>query len=198
MPVSPATQAAHPFVVPRPRQVAQHALPTSRTCGTATPSTQDDGDAYVLLQGERELMHGTADDLQAARRHTNANGWVLWFRASGVQYVVRDPGLIHRLRTGYARSLQLRAAQERLDARQQALDAQLAAAPEAGTAAPGAPSSKVPPASTQALDAQRHALTEQQAALARKQAGATRLATRQALGVLREALASGRATRVAG
>ncbi|KIQ28762.1 hypothetical protein RT95_04515 [Xanthomonas campestris] len=173
-------------------------MPTSRTCGTATPSTQDDGDAYVLLQGERELMHGTADDLQAARRHTNANGWVLWFRASGVQYVVRDPGLIHRLRTGYARSLQLRAAQERLDARQQALDAQLAAAPEAGTAASGAPSSKVPPASTQALAAQRHALAEQQAALARKQAGATRLATRQALGVLREALASGRATRVAG
>ncbi|WP_425521453.1 hypothetical protein [Xanthomonas vesicatoria] len=41
-------------------------------------------------------------------------------------------------------------------------------------------------------------LTQKQAVLARKQAGATRLATRQAVSILREALASGRATRVAG
>ncbi|MEA5125682.1 hypothetical protein [Xanthomonas floridensis] len=154
----------------------------------------------MLVQGERHLMHGTADDLQTARRYTNANGWVLWFRANGVQYVVRDPGLLHRLRTGYARSLQLRAAQDRLQARQQALAAQLAAS---AAGAPASVATAAQPAQgaasdTQALAEQQRLLTQQQAVLASKQAGATRLATRQALSILREALASGRARRVTG
>ncbi|WP_428848976.1 hypothetical protein [Xanthomonas arboricola] len=185
---------------PRLRHVASVARSTKAACGSNAQDIQDDGDAYVLLQGERHLMHGTTDDLQTAHRYTNANGWVLWFRANGVQYVVRDPGLLHRLRTGYARSLQLRAAQDSVQARQQALAAQLAAA-AAGT--PGSMATATQPVQgaagdTQALAEQQRLLTQQQAVLARKQAGATRLATRQALSILREALASGRATRVTG
>ncbi|WP_407078650.1 hypothetical protein [Xanthomonas sp. WCS2018Cala2-21] len=185
---------------PRLRHVASGARSTKATCGSNAQDIPDDGDAYVLLQGERHLMHGTTDDLQTAHRYTNANGWVLWFRANGVQYVVRDPGLLHRLRTGYARSLQLRAAQDSVQARQQALAAQLAAV-AAGT--PGSMATATQPeqgatGDTQALAEQQRLLTQQQAVLARKQAGATRLATRQALSILREALASGRATRVTG
>ncbi|WP_428849156.1 hypothetical protein [Xanthomonas arboricola] len=185
---------------PRLRHVASGARSTKAACGSSAQDIPDDGDAYVLLQGERHLMQGTTDDLQTAHRYINANGWVLWFRANGVQYVVRDPGLLHRLRTGYARSLQLRAAQDSVQARQQALAAQLAAA-AAGT--PGSMATATQPVQgaagdTQALAEQQRLLTQQQAVLARKQAGATRLATRQALSILREALASGRATRVTG
>ncbi|MFC0155519.1 hypothetical protein ACFFJ4_18500 [Xanthomonas dyei] len=184
--------------MPRLRHVASGARSTKAACGSNAQDLQDDGDAYVLLQGERHLMHGTTDDLQTARRYINANGWVLWFRANGVQYVVRDPGLLHRLRTGYARSLQLRAAQDSVQARQQALAAQLAAAGTPASVATAAQPVQAAANDTQALEEQQRLLTQQQAVLARKQAGATRLATRQALSVLREALASGRATRVTG
>lgn len=178
----------------RPRHVASGARSTKAVCGSSAQDIQEDGDAYVLVQGERHVMHGTTDDLQTAQRYINANGWVLWFRANGVQYVVRDPGLLHRLRTGYARSLQLRAAQDSLQARQQALAAQLAAS-AAGTPAQTAQGAA---SDTRALAEQQRVLMQKQAVLARKQAGATRLATRQAVSILREALASGRATRVAG
>ncbi|WP_349656535.1 hypothetical protein [Xanthomonas sp. 10-10] len=192
----PAPRSA--LSTPRRRHPASGAISTKAACDSRAQDAQDDGDAYVLVQGERHLMHGTTDDLQTARRYTNANGWVLWFRANGVQYVVRDPGLLHRLRTGYARSLQLRAAQDRLQARQQALAAQLAASAVGLPAASEATAAQ--PAQGAASDTleQQRLLTQRQAVLASKQAGATRLATRQALSILREALASGRATRVTG
>ncbi len=195
----PAPRSA--LSTPLRRHPASGAISTKAACHSTAQDAQDDGDAYVLVQGERHLMHGTTDDLQTARRYTNANGWVLWFRANGVQYVVRDPGLLHRLRTGYARSLQLRAAQDRLQARQQALAAQLAASavglPAASEATAAQPAQGAA-SDTQALVEQQRLLTQRQAVLASKQAGATRLATRQALSILREALASGRATRVTG
>nr|WP_221230072.1 hypothetical protein [Xanthomonas cannabis] len=188
----------------------------NRSCGNATASIPSEGDAYVLVHGDRQVMHGTPDDLQTARRYAGNGARVLWFRADGKQYLVRDPTLLHQLGVAHLRSQQLADAQVKLAARQQALSerqaalaAQLSANAEprllqasAGTPSAAASSSAqqqvATPDALQALAQQQHALAQQQAVLASKQAGASRLATRQALKVLREALRSGRATRIAG
>ncbi|USJ02390.1 hypothetical protein MUG10_10020 [Xanthomonas prunicola] len=186
-----------------------------RSCGHATASAQDEGDAYVLVHGDRDVMHGTPDDLQTARRYAGDGRRVLWFRADGKQYLVRDPTLLHQLAAAHLRSQQLAAAQAGLAARQQALSerhaalaAQLSAHAEprllqASTRTASATAStpaqqRATPDPLQALAQQQQALARQQAALASKQAGASRLATQQAVKVLREALRSGRANRIAG
>lgn len=188
-------------------------MPTS--CGHAIANTQSQGDAYVLVHGDREVMHGTPDDLQTARRYAGDGRRVLWFRADGKQYLVRDPTLLHQLAVAHLRSQQLADAQAGLAARQQALSerqaalaAQLSAhaAPRllqtsTRTASATTSASAQPPATPDALQAlsrQQQALAQRQAELASKQAGASRLATQQALKVLREALRSGRATRIDG
>lgn len=162
-----------------------------------------------------EVMHGTPDDLHTARRYAGDGRRVLWFRADGKQYLVRDPTLLHQLAVAYLRSQQLADAQARLAARQQAvserqaaLAAQLSAHAEprllqASTRTASATTSTAaqPPATPDALQAlarQQQALAQRQAVLASKQAGASRLATQQALKVLREALRSGLATRIDG
>ncbi len=183
------------------------------SCGHAIANTQGEGDAYVLAHGDREVMHGTPDDLRTARRYAGDGRRVLWFRADGKQYLVRDPTLLHRLAAAHLRSQQLADVQARLAARQQALSerqaalaAQLSAHAEprllqASTrTAPAMTSTAAQPPATpdalQALASQQQALAQQQAVLASKQAGASRLATQQALKVLREALRSGLATRL--
>ncbi|KHL52380.1 hypothetical protein [Xanthomonas cannabis] len=187
----------------------------NRACGNAAASIPSEGDAYVLVHGNREVMHGTPDDLQTARRYAGNGARVLWFRADGKQYLVRDPTLLHQLGVAHLRSEQLADAQAKLAARQHtlserqaALAAQLSAQAEprqlqaststASAAASSSAQHAATPDALQALAQQQHALAQQQAVLASKQAGASRLATRQALKVLREALRSGRATRIAG
>ncbi|BAE66908.1 conserved hypothetical protein [Xanthomonas oryzae pv. oryzae MAFF 311018] len=56
---------------------------------------------------------------------------MLWFRADGKQYLVRDPTLLHQMAMVHLRSQQLTDAQVRLAARQQALS-EWQAAPAAG------------------------------------------------------------------
>ncbi|WP_047129939.1 hypothetical protein [Xanthomonas arboricola] len=177
--------------------------------------TQDEGDAYVLVHGEQQVMHGSRSDLQTARAYAGNGQRVLWFRADGVQYLVRDPALMHWLSAAHLRSRQLADAQATLAARQQAvserqaaLAAQLSAQTEpralqASTrtplaAAPASSQQDAMPDALQALAKEQRALADQQAALATKQAGASKLATREALKVLREALARGLVTRVSG
>ncbi|AZR29231.1 hypothetical protein [Xanthomonas vasicola] len=186
-----------------------------KSCGHATANTQGEGDAYVLVHGDREVMHGTPDDLQTARSDAGDGRRVLWFRADGKQYLVRDPSLLHQLAVAHLRSQQLADAQARLAARQHALserqavlDAQLSAHAEprlrqASTRTASATASTqaqqpATPDALQGLTQQQQALARQQAALASKQAGTFRLVTQQALKVLREALKSGHATRING
>ncbi|WP_181126231.1 MULTISPECIES: hypothetical protein [Xanthomonas] len=177
--------------------------------------TQDEGDAYVLVHGEHQVMHGSLSDLQTARAYGGNGQRVLWFRADGVQYLVRDPTLMHRLSAAHVRSRQLADVQATVAARQQAvserqaaLAAQLSAQTEpralqASTRTPSAAASAASqqgamPDALQALAKEQRALADRQAALATKQAGASKLATREALKVLREALARGLVTRVSG
>ncbi|NIJ77625.1 hypothetical protein FHT08_002708 [Xanthomonas campestris] len=160
-------------------------------------------------------MHGSLSDLQTARAYGDNGQRVLWFRADGVQYLVRDPTLMHRLSAAHVRSRQLADVQATLAARQQAvserqaaLAAQLSAQTEpralqASTRTPSAAASAASqqgamPDALQALAKEQRALADRQAALATKQAGASKLATREALKVLREALARGLVTRVSG
>ncbi|EKQ65684.1 hypothetical protein MOU_05059 [Xanthomonas citri pv. malvacearum str. GSPB1386] len=217
-PAGPAAPAISPATPVAPTAAAAPARPrvgTHESCGHATANTQSQGDAYVLVHGEGEVMHGTPDDLHTARRYAGDGRRVLWFRADGKQYLVRDPTLLHQLAVAYLRSQQLADAQARLAARQQALSerqaalaAQLSAHAEprllqASTRTASATTSTAaqPPATPDALQAlarQQQALAQRQAVLASKQAGASRLATQQALKVLREALRSGLAMRIDG
>lgn len=182
------------------------------SCGHAIANTQSEGDAYVLVHGDREVMRGTPDDLHTARRYAGDGRGVLWFRADGKQYLVRDPTLLHQLAVAHLRSQHLADARARLAARQQALSERQAAlaAQLSAHAAPAAgldthcighdlSLSTQPPATPDALQAlasQQQALAQRQAVLASKQAGASRLAMQQALKVVREALRSGLATRI--
>ncbi|WP_425533319.1 hypothetical protein [Xanthomonas campestris] len=206
-----------PAALTRTRSVALAGA--GRHCGkaavpdTAAPATE--GDAYVLVQGDRQAMHGSLRDLQTARAHVRKGEQLLWFRADGVDYVVRDPTLLHRMAVAHAPLRQLGQAQTALAARQQALSEQHAALAaqlsaqarprvlQASTGTPAAPgsadgSSGVAPAALHALAGQQRALANRQATLARKQTAAQARATRQALQVLRDALKSGLATQVAG
>ncbi len=206
-PVAPTGPSAAAPATPR--------ASANAACGKTAAITQDEGDAYVLVLGEQQVMHGSRSDLQTARAYAGNGQRVLWFRADGVQYLVRDPALMHRLSAAHVRSRQLADAQATLAARQQevgerqaALAAQLSAQTEpralqASTRMPPAAASAssqqgAMPDALQALVKEQRALADRQAALATKQAGASKLATREALKVLREALARGLVTRVSG
>ncbi|NMI39954.1 hypothetical protein E1J21_12565 [Xanthomonas hortorum pv. vitians] len=206
-PSAPSAPSAAAPVAPRARANAP--------CGKATATNQDEGDAYVLVHGEHQVMHGSRSDLQTARAYTGNGQRVLWFRADGVQYLVRNPTLMHRLSAAHVRSQQLADAQATLAARQHALSerqaalaAQLSAQTEpralqASTRMPSAAASAssqqgAMPEALQALAREQRALADRQAALATKQAGASKLATREALKVPREALDRGLVTRVSG
>lgn len=173
------------------------------------------GDAYVLVYGDRQTMHGSLSDLQTARSYQRHGERLLWFRADGVDYLVRNPTLLYRMAAAYAPVRQLDQAQAALDARRQALGEQQAALAaqlsaqarprllHASTGTLPAPVAAdgqvaVAPAALQALARQQRTLADRQARLAAKQAAASARATRQALQVLRDALKSGLATRVAG
>lgn len=106
-PAAPAISPAPPVAPAAPTAAAVPArprvgMPTS--CGHAIANTQSQGDAYVLVHGDREVMHGTPDDLQTARRYAGDGRRVLWFRADGKQYLVRDPTLLHQLAVAHLRS----------------------------------------------------------------------------------------------
>lgn len=209
-PVAPSAPSAPSAAAPVAPRAGANA-----PCGKATATNQDEGDAYVLVHGEHQVMHGSRSDLQTARAYAGNGQRVLWFRADGVQYLVRNPTLMHRLSAAHVRSQQLADAQATLAARQHALSerqaalaAQLSAQTEpralqASTRMPSAAASAssqqgAMPEALQALAREQRALADRQAALATKQAGASKLATREALKVLREALDRGLVTRVSG
>lgn len=216
-PTAPLAPVA-PVAPSAPSAATVPATPRAKSnapCGKATAITQDEGDAYVLVHGDHQVMHGSRSDLQTARAYAGNGQRVLWFRAGGVQYLVRNPTLMHRLSAAHVRSQQLADAQATLAARQHALSerqaalaAQLSAQTEpralqASTRMPSAAASassqqSAMPEALQALAREQRALADRQAALATKQAGASKLATREALKVLREALDRGLVTRVSG
>ncbi|CEJ45229.1 hypothetical protein XAB3213_30048 [Xanthomonas citri pv. bilvae] len=68
-PAGPAAPAISPATPVAPTAAAAPARPrvgTHESCGHATANTQSQGDAYVLVHGEGEVMHGTPDDLHTA------------------------------------------------------------------------------------------------------------------------------------
>ncbi|MCC4587845.1 hypothetical protein LL962_12160 [Xanthomonas sp. NCPPB 1067] len=214
-PIAPATPSA-----PGVFDLAGASTAPRRHCGVAAASGADasavaQGDAYVLVYGDRQTMHGSLDDLQTARSYQRHGERLLWFRADGVDYLVRNPTLLYRMAAAHAPVRQLDQAQAALDARRQALSEQQAALAaqlsaqarprllHASTGTLPAPvaadeQAAMAPAALQGLARQQRTLADRQARLAARQAAASTRATRQALQVLRDALKSGLATRVAG
>ncbi|PPT98070.1 M56 family metallopeptidase [Xanthomonas arboricola] len=91
---------------------------TTSTHGQINLSHDPDRDAYVLLQGNDSVMHGSVDDLKHVRRLAGKDGQLMWFRKDGKQYVVRDLDTFKRLNAAYAPITKLGQAQGALGERQ--------------------------------------------------------------------------------
>jgi beta-lactamase regulating signal transducer with metallopeptidase domain len=115
-PPAPPPPAAAPAV---PAPPAPPAAPIS-TQGVVHLSDDQTRNAYVLLQGDHNVMNGSIEDLRAAQRLDDGKG-VLWLRRDGKAYVVRDAATLSRLQQLHAESVRLGDMQGRLGDQQGAL-----------------------------------------------------------------------------
>lgn len=115
-PPAPPSPAAAPAV---PAPPAPPAAPIS-TQGVIHLSDDRTGNAYVLLQGDHNIMNGSIADLRAAQRLDDGKG-VLWLRRDGKNYVVRDAATLSRLQQLHAETVRLGDMQGKLGDQQGAL-----------------------------------------------------------------------------
>ena len=89
--------------------------------GTWSIGGERDGDAYVLIHGDEVTMAGHSDDIRVARTLQQGKAPVLWVREDGKQYIVRDAGIMQRVKAAHAPVEALGAQQGRLGEQQGAL-----------------------------------------------------------------------------
>ncbi|MFY9551646.1 MAG: hypothetical protein WAU32_10885 [Thermoanaerobaculia bacterium] len=77
-------------------------------------------DAYVLCRGAETSISGSLDDLDRLRRRFP--GDFLWFRRSGTEYVIWEPGLLSEAEDLFSPLHALGAEQEALSRREESLD----------------------------------------------------------------------------
>ena len=109
-----------PQAVPAPP--APPAPPASSliTRGTFHLTASND-QAYVLLRGNTSVMSGSMGDLREAQRLQRNGEELLWFRKDNMEYVVRDPATLERLRANYAEVTSLGGSQSAIGNRQSAI-----------------------------------------------------------------------------
>jgi bla regulator protein blaR1 len=83
--------------------------------------TANNDQAYVLLRGNTSVMSGSMGDLREAQRLQRNGEELLWFRKGNVEYVVRDPATLERLRANYAEVTSLGGSQSAIGNRQSAI-----------------------------------------------------------------------------
>lgn len=83
--------------------------------------TASNDQAYVLLRGNTSVMSGSMGDLREAQRLQRNGEELLWFRKGNVEYVVRDPATLERLRANYAEVTRLGGSQSAIGNRQSAI-----------------------------------------------------------------------------
>ncbi|WP_269789594.1 M56 family metallopeptidase [Stenotrophomonas sp. Iso1] len=110
MPVPPAPPAPPAAVPPAPP--AAPPAPVS-TQGVIHLSNDHHRNAYVLRQGDNNIMNGSVADLRLAQRLDDGNG-VLWLRRDGKDYVVHDADTLARFQQLHAETMRLGDLQGRL------------------------------------------------------------------------------------
>ena len=199
----------------RPRRLVLAVL--TALCGlfvlVQAPAVAADADrtAYVLLsQGSRSAtMSGSTDDLSRARALRVGQEALLYVRAGGEAYVVRDPATLRRAEAIFAPQEAMGARQAELGSRQAALGSRQAAlgshqARLGARQASASPGRAAELGRQQAalgrrqdeLGRQQNALGARQSALGREQARLAREADAKFRALLAEALGRGLAQRV--
>jgi beta-lactamase regulating signal transducer with metallopeptidase domain len=115
VPVPPPPQA-----VPAPPAPPAPPVSSLITRGTFHLTASND-QAYVLLRGNTSVMSGSMGDLREAQRLQRNGEELLWFRKGNVEYVVRDPATLERIRANYAEVTSLGNSQSAIGNRQSAI-----------------------------------------------------------------------------
>lgn len=106
VPAPPAPPEPEAPVPPTPRTMpappAPPAPPARSLITRGTFHLTANGDqAYVLLRGNTSVMSGSMGDLREAQRVQRNGEELLWFRRGNLEYVVRDPATLERIRANY-------------------------------------------------------------------------------------------------
>ena len=121
-PAPPLPKAAVPPTPPRawPAPPAPPAPPSGGliTRGTFHLTATSGDHAYVLLRGNTSVMNGSMGDLRGAQRLQRNGEDLFWFRRGNVEYVVRDPAMLERIRANYAEVARLGDSQSAIGNRQ--------------------------------------------------------------------------------
>ena len=192
-PAPPAAPTPHampaPPVPPTPPAI-------SLAARGALTLASNNGQAYVLLQGNNSMVNGSMVDIAEARRQQRNGEELLWFRNGKASYVVRDPAALARFHAAFAETSALADAQGKLGDRQGQLGEQQGKLGERqgeiGMRQAELAIGKAQEERQAALAEQARSLAESQAALAGKQA---ELASQQAALASKQAAASARTAR---
>lgn len=125
-PAPPAPPEPAVPVPPTPRAMpappAPPAPPARSLITRGTFHLTANGDqAYVLLRGNTSVMSGSMGDLREAQRLQRNGEELLWFRKGNLEYVVRDPATLERIRANYAEVTSLGSSQSAIGNRQGAI-----------------------------------------------------------------------------
>lgn len=126
VPAPPAPPEPEAPVPPTPRTMpappAPPAPPARSLITRGTFHLTANGDqAYVLLRGNTSVMSGSMGDLREAQRVQRNGEELLWFRRGNLEYVVRDPATLERIRANYAEVTSLGNSQAAIGNRQSAI-----------------------------------------------------------------------------
>lgn len=114
-PPAPAVPPAPP--APPPPPAADQ--PGAAAAPPPPPSAPvEDVDAWVLLEGDHTMIHGSSEDAREARRLRTGNEPLLYFRRDGRAYVVRDPAVLASVRKAMEAHADIGERQAALGARQ--------------------------------------------------------------------------------
>jgi beta-lactamase regulating signal transducer with metallopeptidase domain len=131
-PIAPAAPAAPVAPVapvapraPEPLQPLREDLPFV-THGQINLSRQRPAEAFVLMDGDDNLVDASVADLKQARRDAGNGERALWVRRGQARYLIRDPAVIGTLARSQAEVAALGNAQAELGDRQSAFGEQMA------------------------------------------------------------------------
>lgn len=126
-PLPPAPAVSAPPPAPdAPKAPPAPAVPPAPSGETGSSLSRLHGpgeqDAFALVGKGQTVLHGSLEDLEAARRHADGKG-VLWTRHDGHEYVIRDPATLSRFAALHAEADRLGEAMGRLGEEQGKLGA---------------------------------------------------------------------------
>lgn len=155
-------------------------------------------DAFVLLRGEHLTMSGSDADISRARSLRQPGEDLLWLRKDGKEYVVRDKGVLHKVRQLYEPQEELARRQKELGKQQADLGAKQAAlGTRQATEALRNPGQAQDLARQQSeLGAEQSKLGEQQSKLGREQKELSETAEKRLREIIAGAVSSGAASPV--